>query len=597
MSVTTATNHAGSISNVNKLYDINNDNIVNTNNNSIKTEHVPKSFKEYHQSLSKSLNLQQNNKQINADNQQKLIFEKKAITKKPRTQSIQSVLSNVSSRHALIKINEQEDKGAQNTSNNNGPIYDLMYNPNQQVQSPAMMTTLKKVRSNIQLNNLTTMVSNNTHNRHNSMISQNSFENDKVLIGELKPFGKKVNIVKKNSTSKSIIQDQDDDIINNDLIEWKNGSVTSMVSGNLTTFKPNRITEDDVNNVDYNDSDSINDKKLTTDALKNLKLLQQQKQRSFNRKASMASQTSTTSSTESPTRLKHSYSNINEQHPRKSVDELIEEDEENEDNIGKDISSLSFFGKNIIMDSSIQPRKHSIIPNITLNLINQQKEINFDKKKKSQQIDIPKKPLYTPAVLRDINETKISNDILMKRALTPNYEVNSNNASELVENLDSNSIATNTSKASTWSKFKNYFINDQNYDKNNITTKSFKTEAIQPITKDHWIPDDYRDACFDCSTKFNLFERRHHCRHCGEIFCYKHLRHFLYLNSQAHFIIGATGLGKLVKVCDGCLEKYESLLSSGKVNEEEENNLVDQNNNIDQNLNVRVPEDWYWSSF
>lgn len=591
MSVTTVNNHQDTIDNNNKLFEINNNDTISSNN------HVPKSFKEYHQnqkSLSSSLNLQQNSKQINYDNHQKLIFEKKALNNKPRTQSIQSVLSNVSSRHALVKANEQYDKNGQNTSMN-GPIYDLMHNPNQQVQSPAMMTTLKKVRSNIQLNNLTTMSSNHTQNRHNSLISQGSFENDKVLIGEAKPFGKKVNIVKNNNTSKSNIHDQDD-IINNDLIEWKNGSVTSMVSGTLTTFKPNRIVEDDINNADSNDSDSINDKKLTTDALKNLKLLQQHKKKSLNRKTSMISQASTNSSIESPTRLKQSFSNLND-NQRKSVDELIEEEDEYEDNIGKDISSLSFFGKNIIMDSTIQPRKHSIIPTMNINVNNQQKENNVAKKKKSQQIDIPKKPLYTPAVLRDINETKISNDILLKRALTPTFEESLNDASEIVENLDSNSILTNNSRLSTWSKFRNYFKNDQHYDKNNITTKSFKTEAIQPITKEHWIPDDYRDACFDCNTKFNLFERRHHCRHCGEIFCYKHLRHFLYLNSQAHFIIGATGLGKLVKVCDGCLEKYESLLSAGKVNEDEENNVVDQNNNLDQNVNVRVPEDWYWSSF
>ncbi|KAL6931763.1 uncharacterized protein HGUI_01720 [Hanseniaspora guilliermondii] len=585
MSVTTVSNHQDTIDNNNKLFGINNNDNISANN------HVPKSFKEYHQnqkSLSSSLNLQQNSKQINYDNHQKMIFEKKAFNK-PRTQSIQSVLSNISSRHALVKANEY-DKNNQNTSIN-GPIYDLMHNPNQQVQSPAMMTTLKKVRSNIQLNNLTTMSSNN---RHNSLVSQGSLENEKVLIGEAKPFGKKVNIVKDNNISKSNIHDQDD-IINNDLIEWKNGSVTSMVSGNLTTFKPNRIAEDDINNADLNDSDSINDKKLTTDALKNLKFLQQHKKKnSLIRKTSMISQASTNSSIESPTRLKQSFSNLND-NQRKSVDELIEEEDEYEDNIGKDISSLSFFGKNIIMDSSIQPRKHSIIP--TMNINNQQKEDNVAKKKKSQQIDIPKKPLYTPAVLRDINETKISNDILLKRALTPTPEEDLNDTNEIVENLDSNSILTNNSRLSTWSKFKNYFKNDQHYDKNNITTKSFKTEAIQPITKEHWIPDDYRDACFDCNTKFNLFERRHHCRHCGEIFCYKHLRHFLYLNSQAHFIIGATGLGKLAKVCDGCLEKYESLLSAGKVNEDEENNVVDQNNNLDQNLNVRVPEDWYWSSF
>lgn len=158
MSVTTVNNHQDTIDNNNKLFEINNNDTISSNN------HVPKSFKEYHQnqkSLSSSLNLQQNSKQINYDNHQKLIFEKKALNNKPRTQSIQSVLSNVSSRHALVKANEQYDKNGQNTSMN-GPIYDLMHNPNQQVQSPAMMTTLKKVRSNIQLNNLTTMSSNHT---------------------------------------------------------------------------------------------------------------------------------------------------------------------------------------------------------------------------------------------------------------------------------------------------------------------------------------------------------------------------------------------------------------------------------------------------
>lgn len=34
-----------------------------------------------------------------------------------------------------------------------------------------------------------------------------------------------------------------------------------------------------------------------------------------------------------------------------------------------------------------------------------------------------------------------------------------------------------------------------------------------------WVPDEERVQCFTCNTKFTIFNRRHHCRSCGEIFC------------------------------------------------------------------------------
>lgn len=36
---------------------------------------------------------------------------------------------------------------------------------------------------------------------------------------------------------------------------------------------------------------------------------------------------------------------------------------------------------------------------------------------------------------------------------------------------------------------------------------------------DHWVPDEDVISCPSCSSKFSLTKRKHHCRHCGNVFC------------------------------------------------------------------------------
>lgn len=36
---------------------------------------------------------------------------------------------------------------------------------------------------------------------------------------------------------------------------------------------------------------------------------------------------------------------------------------------------------------------------------------------------------------------------------------------------------------------------------------------------DHWWKDEGVGACVQCGTKFTIYERRHHCRNCGKVFC------------------------------------------------------------------------------
>ncbi|GER45066.1 1-phosphatidylinositol-3-phosphate 5-kinase [Striga asiatica] len=39
------------------------------------------------------------------------------------------------------------------------------------------------------------------------------------------------------------------------------------------------------------------------------------------------------------------------------------------------------------------------------------------------------------------------------------------------------------------------------------------------VSRDFWMPDQSCRVCYECDLQFTLFNRRHHCRHCGRIFC------------------------------------------------------------------------------
>ncbi|XP_053208181.1 hepatocyte growth factor-regulated tyrosine kinase substrate-like isoform X2 [Panonychus citri] len=55
------------------------------------------------------------------------------------------------------------------------------------------------------------------------------------------------------------------------------------------------------------------------------------------------------------------------------------------------------------------------------------------------------------------------------------------------------------------------------------------------------------DCCHRCRVQFNLVQRKHHCRNCGQIFCAK--------CSSKQSIIPKYGLEKEVRVCEDCFDK------------------------------------------
>ena len=72
--------------------------------------------------------------------------------------------------------------------------------------------------------------------------------------------------------------------------------------------------------------------------------------------------------------------------------------------------------------------------------------------------------------------------------------------------------------------------------------------------RSHWKPDSEAFECADdtCKTTFSLFERRHHCRKCGDVFCGKHSAPVLRLNRGLNY----SDQGNLLRGCESCGRDY-----------------------------------------
>ncbi|KAL0449703.1 UNVERIFIED_CONTAM: protein FREE1 [Sesamum latifolium] len=79
---------------------------------------------------------------------------------------------------------------------------------------------------------------------------------------------------------------------------------------------------------------------------------------------------------------------------------------------------------------------------------------------------------------------------------------------------------------------------------------------IKPVNeeKDHWVPDEAVTKCTACGTDFSAFNRKHHCRNCGDIFCDK--------CTQGRIALTAEENAQPVRVCDRCMAEVTQRLSN-----------------------------------
>ncbi|KAI9189124.1 Mitochondrial distribution and morphology protein 12 [Blastocladiella emersonii ATCC 22665] len=84
-----------------------------------------------------------------------------------------------------------------------------------------------------------------------------------------------------------------------------------------------------------------------------------------------------------------------------------------------------------------------------------------------------------------------------------------------------------------------------------IIRKLRRGDEKAPVSRrDYWMKDEACKECYDCKTPFSTFRRKHHCRICGQIFCYR---------CASNTIPGESlGFVGFIRVCDYCLNVMRS---------------------------------------
>ncbi|KIV97364.1 hypothetical protein, variant [Exophiala mesophila] len=213
-----------------------------------------------------------------------------------------------------------------------------------------------------------------------------------------------------------------------------------------------------------------------------------------------------------------------------------------------------------------------------------------------------KSPLYVPAVLRPTEHfSRIS-------PMTPPKSLHGS-----LDNLQDNDVAQSPeSDQFAFNGVESEWLQDEELG-----------DVTGPPTREHWKPDEASPSCDSpqCRSSFNLFVRKHHCRHCGHIFCATHSTYAIPLDQSARFHPD----GVQSRACDTChrqYQKWDTARSIYRKNSQNSQNSRDDSNDsgpptplaapnghrrmisggirgskpADPVANS-VPKDWHWSTF
>ncbi|XP_030538404.1 1-phosphatidylinositol-3-phosphate 5-kinase FAB1A-like isoform X2 [Rhodamnia argentea] len=87
--------------------------------------------------------------------------------------------------------------------------------------------------------------------------------------------------------------------------------------------------------------------------------------------------------------------------------------------------------------------------------------------------------------------------------------------------------------------------------------KSWIPRRVEPaqLSRDFWMPDHSCRVCYECDSQFTVFNRRHHCRICGRVFCAKCTANSIPAPSDEQ----KTGREdwERIRVCNYCYKQWE----------------------------------------
>ncbi|KAJ7955373.1 1-phosphatidylinositol-3-phosphate 5-kinase [Quillaja saponaria] len=92
--------------------------------------------------------------------------------------------------------------------------------------------------------------------------------------------------------------------------------------------------------------------------------------------------------------------------------------------------------------------------------------------------------------------------------------------------------------------------------------KSWIPQKTEPssVSRDFWMPDQSCRVCYECDSQFTIFNRRHHCRLCGRVFCAK---------CTANSVPAQSGEPRTsredwerIRVCNYCFKQWEQAVAT-----------------------------------
>lgn len=90
------------------------------------------------------------------------------------------------------------------------------------------------------------------------------------------------------------------------------------------------------------------------------------------------------------------------------------------------------------------------------------------------------------------------------------------------------------------------------------TTESSSSTSTSHMSRDFWMPDHSCPVCYECDAQFTVFNRRHHCRLCGRVFCAKCAANSIPSPSdETKDSHEESSSDRRIRVCNYCYKQWE----------------------------------------